>query len=218
MQTFRQRLDAAIAAHALLRHPFYQAWTCGTLPRESLRAYAAQYFHHVQAFPTYVSAVHARCGADLEARRSLLENLIEEERGDKNHAALWADFAAGIGVPDAAESAPTPETLALIETLRGLTARKAGEGAAALYAYESQVPKVADAKIAGLRDQYGLTDPKALAFFEVHRTLDVHHSDATCEISERLSSEPPAQEAAIAASEQAAAALWKFLDQFAVAA
>jgi pyrroloquinoline-quinone synthase len=211
--TYRQQLDRAIAKHSLLTHPFYQAWNDGTLPRATLQAYARQYLHHVEAFPTYVSAVHARCGADLAARRALLENLIEEERGEKNHAALWVDFAEGVGATEAAEA--TPETLALIETLRGLTGRKAGEGAAALYAYESQVPKVAEAKIAGLRERYGVTDAKSLAFFEVHRELDKFHSDTTAEISERLSDDA---EASVAAAERAAAALWRFLDQFALEA
>jgi len=214
MTTFRQRLDAAVARHSLLRHPFYQAWSCGALPKESLATYAAQYFHHVRAFPTYVSAVHANCGDDLEARRSLLENLIEEERGEKNHADLWVDFATGIGALEVEESQATPETKALVETMRGLTTRRAGEGAAALYAYESQVPSVAETKIAGLRTHFGVTETKTLAFFEIHRTLDVFHSDATAEISERLSREP---DASIAAADTAATALWTFLDQFAVA-
>ena len=133
MPTFRQKLDGAIAPYALLTHPFYQAWTNGTLPRETLRTYAAQYFHHVQAFPTYVSAVHARCGDDLAARRALLANLVEEEGGDHNHAALWQDFAQGIGAP-VEDSVPSAATRTLIETFRGLADRKAGEGAAALYA------------------------------------------------------------------------------------
>ncbi len=211
MQTFRQQLDAAIAPYALLKHPFYRAWNDGSLPRGVLQSYAAQYFHHVQAFPTYVSAVHARCGGDLAARRALLANLVEEEGGERNHAALWQDFAEGIGAVDVTSSVATPETRALVETFRGLADRQGGEGAAALYAYESQVPKVAEAKIDGLRSYYAVEDARTLAFFEIHRELDVLHSDSTAEIAERLSAEAPA---AVEASARAAAALWKFLDQF----
>ena len=60
----------------MLSHPFYQAWTEGRLPLDTLRAYARQYFHHVEAFPRAVSAVHSAC-PDRDGRRMLAENLAE---------------------------------------------------------------------------------------------------------------------------------------------
>ena len=45
------RLDAAIAEKNLLKHPFYQQWTAGTLSADRLGNYAIQYFRHVAAFP-----------------------------------------------------------------------------------------------------------------------------------------------------------------------
>ena len=51
-QEFSENLDAIIDERSLLKHPFYQAWTAGTLPLESLREYAKQYFHFEAAFPT----------------------------------------------------------------------------------------------------------------------------------------------------------------------
>jgi pyrroloquinoline-quinone synthase len=48
---FQQAIDARVGAKAMLSHPFYQAWTEGRLPLDTLRAYARQYFHHVEAFP-----------------------------------------------------------------------------------------------------------------------------------------------------------------------
>ncbi len=71
-------IDAAVAERAMLTHPFYQAWEEGKLTREALGLYAAQYFHHVEAFPRAVSAVHANC-PDAKGRRLLAENLAEEE-------------------------------------------------------------------------------------------------------------------------------------------
>ena len=35
------RIDQIVQERSLLRHPFYQAWTEGTLPLESLKGYAA---------------------------------------------------------------------------------------------------------------------------------------------------------------------------------
>jgi pyrroloquinoline-quinone synthase len=207
----RARLDEAIRHYDLLTHPFYQAWSKGELPRARLQRYAAQYYHHVLAFPTYVSAVHSRSDDDLVSRRALLENLIEEERGEHNHAALWLQFAAGIGASanDVAAGSAEAPTRTLIDTFRNLTREELPAGAAALYAYESQVPRVAAAKIEGLVKYFGVSDPRALEFFSVHRELDQWHSDTTAEIVERNATEP---EVAIAAASQAAQALWGFLD------
>ncbi len=207
----RAQLDDTIRRYDLLTHPFYQAWSKGELPRERLQRYAGQYYHHVLAFPTYVSAVHSRSKDDLVSRRALLENLIEEERGERNHAALWLQFADGIGAPATEIAAGTPEasTRALIDTFRSLTRDELAAGAAALYAYESQVPRVAAAKIEGLIKHYGVSDPRTLEFFSVHQELDRWHSDTTAEIVERNTVEP---ELALKAAAEAAKALWGFLD------
>ncbi len=60
---------------------------------DTLRAYARQYFHHVEAFPRAVSAVHSAC-PDRDGRRMLAENLAEEEgieAGKQDHATPVAD-------------------------------------------------------------------------------------------------------------------------------
>ena len=41
--------DAAVHAHALNDHPFYRAWRDGTLPRERLELYAAEYARFIDA-------------------------------------------------------------------------------------------------------------------------------------------------------------------------
>ena len=69
-------LDALAAERSPLQHPFYLAWTAGTLSMSRLREYAVQYYIHVAAFPRYLSALHSRC-EDLETRQTILENLIE---------------------------------------------------------------------------------------------------------------------------------------------
>jgi pyrroloquinoline-quinone synthase len=49
---FWSRFEERVAPFNLLQHPFYQAWSKGELTREDLREYAAEYWHHVSAFPT----------------------------------------------------------------------------------------------------------------------------------------------------------------------
>src|SRR5947209_15290891 len=112
-------IDARIAAKHLLTHPFYQAWTRGELSMDALQDYARQYYHHVAAFPTYLSAVHANTD-DQAARRIILENLIDEEAVHPNHPELWLQFAESLGVSrdDVRSTDLWPETRALIDTFR----------------------------------------------------------------------------------------------------
>ena len=208
-----EAIDSKVSASAMLSHPFYQAWTEGRLSLETLRAYARQYFHHVEAFPRAVSAVHSAC-PDREGRRMLAENLAEEEgidSGKQDHASLWLMFACGLGEDEAAVLGQqlNPETLALIETFRRLSRRSYAAGLGALYAYESQFPGVATAKIEGLVDRYGIKDEQTLRFFRVHASADVEHSAVCRRLLDRLPEEQKAE--AIAAGEELAGALWNFL-------
>ena len=96
-EQFTETVDAIIDERSLLKHPFYQAWTAGTLPLDTLREYAKQYFHFEAAFPTFLSAMHARCEPGA-TRQALLENLWDEEHGADNHLALWLRFCDGLGL------------------------------------------------------------------------------------------------------------------------
>jgi pyrroloquinoline-quinone synthase len=207
-----REIDEVVARRHLLRHPFYTAWTRGELSLEALRGYAGQYYRHVLAFPTYLSAVHSET-PDLETRQYLLENLIDEERGEENHPELWLRFAEGIGCSRAAvrAAAPLPETAACDETFRAVAARGPAAGLAALYAYESMVPAVAAAKIDGLRRHYGIADPETLRFFTVHLEVDERHAEVARTLLERT---VPADQRALAVRSAAEAldALWRLLD------
>ena len=112
-------IDSKVEAQAMLKHPFYQAWTEGRLSLDTLRDYARQYFHHVEAFPRAVSAVHSAC-PDRHGRLMLAENLAEEEgveAGKQDHATLWMMFACGLGEDESAVRAQqlNPETQGLID-------------------------------------------------------------------------------------------------------
>src|SRR3982750_2136740 len=213
MSSTSSLIDSKVANRAMLSHPFYQAWTEGRLPLDTLRAYARQYFHHVEAFPRAVSAVHSAC-PDRDGRRMLAENLAEEEgieAGKQDHATLWLMFACGLGENEDAIRGQqlNPETVALIETFRRLSRKSYASGLGALYAYESQFPDVASAKIEGLVDRYGITDEATLRFFRVHETADVEHSAVCRALLDRLPGDERAE--AIAAGEELAGALWNFL-------
>ena len=208
-----EEIDRKIAARAMLNHPFYQAWTAGTLPLETLRAYARQYFHHVEAFPRAVSAIHSAC-TDRAGRRMLAENLAEEEgigERKQDHATLWLMFAQGLGETETTvHDQPLNEaTSALIETFQRLSKGSYATGLGALYAYESQFPDVAKAKIEGLIAHYRIDDEPTLRFFRVHEEADVEHSAVCRTLLDALPKDQQRQ--AIDAGEEIARALWNFL-------
>ncbi len=208
-------IDDRIRERHLLKHPFYRAWQAGTLTPGALRRYAAQYYLHVRAFPTYVSALHARL-EDLPTRQALLANLRDEEEGPDNHPALWLRFAAATGVePVAAETAEAlPETAAAIAGFRRAVGTGApARGLAALYAYESMVPDVAAEKMRGLAEHYGIAGSPATDYFEVHRTLDVEHAGETRRLlAARLAAHPGEAEEAVAGAAAALEAVNGLLD------
>ena len=209
-----QTLDARIASKHLLDHPFYQRWTAGTLTTEELRDYAAQYFHYAMAFPTFVSAMHAQT-EDLATRQMLLENLIEEERGPENHPELWLRFCETLGLDCETVKAGVANdaTRTLIATMKSLARDGAlHEGLAALYAYESQIPAVAKAKIEGLAKNYGISADRDIAFFSVHMDADVLHSQTSREILRDLCDTPEKADQATEAATRTLGALYGFLD------
>lgn len=178
MKTYLDEIDNDIAAKHLLKHPFYLAWTRGELTMEALKDYARQYYHHVAAFPTYLSAVYAKC-EDQDTRKQLLNNLIDEEAGSPSHPELWLNFAEGLGVSgeEARNTTKEPETKNLIDSFRSVCGgASTAKGLAALYAYESQISAICESKIEGLRKHYGFSYPQHYRYFTVHIEADREHS------------------------------------------
>ena len=215
-QEFFQQLDARIAEFDLLCHPFYKAWSAGELSRDDLREYAGDYYHHVDAFPTYLAELSMRL-EESELRRAVLANLADEKGWDDanpEHAELWLDFAEGMG---ASRDLRGHQPVAEINDLMSFFHKVASEGTpeealAAFYAYESQVPRVAAEKARGLKEMYG-ADSKTCGYFTLHSTADVVHSQIwKQQLARQLEQNPQAAERALTAAEDAAKALWKALD------
>lgn len=180
-QEFFQQLDARIARFDLLCHPFYKAWSAGELSRDDLREYARDYYHHVNAFPTYLAELSMRL-EESELRRAVLANLADEKGCDDatgnnpEHSELWLDFAEGMGTSrNLRGHEPVAEIKNLTTFFHGVASEGTPEEAlAAFYAYESQVPRVAAEKARGLREMYA-ADDKTCEYFTLHSIADVHH-------------------------------------------
>ena len=214
VQAFLSALEERIARYDLLCHPYYQAWNAGELTRDDLREYASDYYHHVAAFPAYLSALHSRLD-DGEVRRAVLRNLSEEEIDGRPHSELWLDFAEGMGADreQVRRRVPLDEVRELIAGFRR-TAREGtlAEALAAFYAYESQVPRVAKSKADGLQQHYG-ADAKTCGYFTLHQFADVEHADVWRELLRaEIAAHPEQADDALAAAERAAQSLWHALD------
>src|SRR5580704_16930992 len=221
---FFERMEASIAKYDLLCHPFYKAWAAGELTRDDLRDYACNYYHHVEAFPTYLAELAVRLD-ESELRRAVLANMCDEngtasgsgpgsEAHSEPHSELWLDFAEGMGAQRGMRGHnPLPEIGSLMAHFHRVASEGTAEEAlAAFYAYESQVPRVAKEKARGLREMYGV-DERVTAYFTLHSTADVYHSQVwRQQLGKRLEANSHLTEKALAAGKNAAKALWHALD------
>ena len=211
MLDFTNSLIKKIKPLHLLNHPFYKKWSNGELNKEVLQEYAKQYFHHVNAFPRCISAIHSNC-LDLKDRQVLLGNLMEEEDKENSHPDLWLKFSNGLGVDskDVKNVKLNQETKDLIDEFLNIARSSYAKGLGSLYAYEYQVPEIAKSKILGLSKFYGIKDSKTTKFFEVHITADEWHSEECLNLLKKLTSKKD-QEDAIEGAEQLSKLMWNFL-------
>jgi len=209
---FLKQLDEQIQEKHLLKHAFYQAWSEGKLSKDCLKEYAIEYYAHVKAFPTYLSALHAHT-EDARTRKGILQNLIEEEAGTPNHPELWKSFALSLGASEEEIEAHTPceEIQSLIQHFRCICREgQTVEGLAALYAYESQIPAICLSKIEGLKNHYSMQDPASWRYFSVHIAADEEHARMERELlGLHISSEQTVP--AHFAAQRILDALWNFL-------
>ena len=207
---FSKRLNEKLNKYHLLNHSFYKAWNEGKLTREIIKDYAEQYYQHVKAFPRYISATHSLC-EDLNKRKILLENLQDEEKAGADHPTLWKNFAITMGADGKKiENVKKDKfTTEMIDNFFKNGRSSYAEGLASLYTYERQIPEIAETKIRGLKNHYGVSSKEGLEFFEVHKAADVYHRESCEKLLDDLS--PQEQEKAEASALSTAKYLWNFL-------
>jgi pyrroloquinoline-quinone synthase len=211
---FWTRAAEELRTYDLLKHPFYQAWSAGELTSAELGFYGRQYLEHVAAFPTYLTALHSRL-PEGRTRSAVLRNAAEEEVKGRPHADLWRQFVTGIDPEGPAHAQEIlPEVCELVDTYRdfGQSAPPA-TALGAFYAYESQVPRIAAEKRAGLKKFCGANDATC-AYFTLHMTADVHHAKVWRGLIEQTIDErgDAAASEVLGGMRQGARALWRALD------
>jgi pyrroloquinoline-quinone synthase len=214
VSAFWQKASEEIAKYDLLKHPFYQAWSAGELSKEDLKFYAEQYYHQVSQFPAYLTSLHSRL-PEGAMRRDVLTNAYEEECDGIAHSELWLRFAEGMGggASNLNEKKPIPEVSDLLKTFRALASEGPVASAfGALFAYESQVPKIAAEKRNGLKRHYG-ADDRMCSYFTLHEKADIHHASVWRKVISALVEQDECHAAeALEGISRAARALWTALD------
>ncbi|MBL6960488.1 MAG: iron-containing redox enzyme family protein [Anaerolineales bacterium] len=186
--TTKERLNTILEKWDLLEHPFYQAWSEGTLPVESLKVYASEYGAFINI---------------LEDGWKTLDD-AETAEEEKEHAELWEEFAAALETKiSPPEIKQTKELIHTSELLFGTPACTLG----AMYAFEAQQPATAKSKLDGLKTHYDLP-VEVEPYFEIHSS-NWHESEKILAAMDELSPE----ELALAedACGQMAEALWDTL-------
>lgn len=161
-------LDQLIATQDPSTNPLIQAMTAGTLSRDDLRVFAAQFFHVVEAMPRMISCVHS-VTPSLEHRRSLLHMLVAAELHDPTVADLWLRTCAALGASsDEIRSAhPTRATAACVGDFEYLCKQGSIQGIAALYAFLSALTPLCRVQQPALAQHYGVRSGPGVQYFEI---------------------------------------------------
>ena len=207
---YLNKLNEKLDKFHLLDHPFYIAWNKGELNQAILKDYAEQYYQHIKAFPRYISATHSIC-EDIDNRKILLDNLSDEEDFEKDHPMLWKQFALAVGADENTVETVNQESFTkdMIDNFFKLARSSYAEGLGSLYAYERQVPEIADTKIKGLVDHYNISTDAGLEYFIVHKDADIEHREQSAELMNKLS--PQERKLAEEAGLSTVKMLWGFL-------
>lgn len=208
-----ENIEKKIKEKSILKHPFYVDWKMGKLSKSMLREYAKQYYKHVAAFPQYLSALHSKID-NFDDRKLILQNLMDEESGDKNHIELWLGFGKALGLTkeEIRSASAIQETKSFVNHFKSVTKEKSiAEGVAALYAYESQIPVVSKEKINGLVNFYGVNTEEGLSYFKVHQQADIEHSAAEKKLIEKYAIDKRSQAKVLQAVDKTLDAYWTML-------
>jgi len=187
--SIKDKLNSTVASRDLLQHPFYQAWSAGTLPLEDLQTYAREYGAFIELLP--------RAWESLEDADTAQE--------EKEHAGLWSNFASALGTP--VTGSPQVANVAQLISTASRLFKHPASAAGALYAFEVQQPATAASKLHGLRAHYKLP-PSVEPYFELH-SHNEHEAARLLKRIESMSAEDRLRSAQACA--EMADALWNAL-------
>jgi pyrroloquinoline-quinone synthase len=168
------KIDQAIEEMSLLKHPFYRMWSNGELSLNQLQGYSLEYFQLVKMVPEMVNNIK------LNLQESKIRSIVEEsQKEESSHIEPWIIFANSIGVKreQLLNYAFDGNTKNAVTSLLELTKNSLHPGMSAMYAYESELPKISRSKIDGLNKFYNISGSESTNYFEIHEEADIRHAD-----------------------------------------
>ena len=169
MNSLAKKIDQLIEQKSLLKHPFYQMWSDGKLSKEMLAGYSKEYFQMVKAVPSFVGEIAKFTPSHM------IDEIRSNQQEEAEHIEPWAHFAVSLGVDNITSYSGLDKTNHAVTELSGLmTSLEAG--AAAMYAFEKEIPKISHTKLEGLEKFYDITTPDATEYFRLHMEADIRHA------------------------------------------
>ena len=171
MSSLIQKIDRIIEERSLLNHPFYQAWSDGKLTRDALTGYSKEYYQLVKAVPIFMTQLIDNVPSTFH------DELDFHQQEEFSHIGMWERFASGLGVSrnDLLNYDGLDQTNHAISGMHHLMC-SLQSGAAAMYAFEKEIPKISQIKLEGLAAFYGLTSEDVTKYFNEHMEADIRHT------------------------------------------
>lgn len=181
MSSLSKKIDNIIEQKSLLKHPFYQMWSDGNLSLEALAGYSKEYYQMVKAVPSFVGQIAKFAPSEI------VEEIKANQAEESEHLQPWVNFAVGLGVDEAEITnypglAKTNEAVFELSSL--VTSLEAG--AAAMYAFEKEIPKISHTKLEGLEKFYNITAKDATEYFRLHMEADIRHAATWANILDKI--------------------------------
>ncbi|MGE0746081.1 MAG: TenA family transcriptional regulator [Rhodospirillales bacterium] len=203
-----------------MKHPFFQQMKDGKLPLRALGVYMAQHFRFVEMAQPSFGFLLWRAPADI--RRSLVENLAEEEglqaipvpgHVPHDHNKMIFDFCKAVGIPEA-EARAIPITPAWWARRLHYAHVMREEPLGAVLAMQStqegqQVRLNLEITLPAFEKYYGYKrDAEEIAFFAEHAEADREHSERQLALCAKYIDTPEVAKRAFQVSEEACRLRW----------
>ncbi|RMG56494.1 MAG: hypothetical protein D6723_00225 [Acidobacteria bacterium] len=172
-------LDRLIEKYDLSRHPLWVLANQGKLTKEQFSHYIAQRWWFTVEFPAVLAEIMAKLRRDLQGRRRLLHNLMEEDLEPRDHISLYLRLARALGWTEDAlrELEEIPEAVAQRTGFLSLMGGSSlAECLAIGYVTEGQTPKYHWIPKEVMEGEYGLT-PEEYEWMTIHCEVDTEHGE-----------------------------------------
>lgn len=176
-------LNNKINELGMLNHHFYKVlWNEGKLSKDDLKYYAQQYYYIERNFLSCLMQVKSLYNLKQNFK-SIIEENIADESGNagkkQSHLELWLKFCEFLGTNESEvlNVEINQYTKSVIEEANALIKKSFASAVGLFYAYEFQIPQIAESKIQGIIKHYNSKENGAeLEFFYEHKVADKWHT------------------------------------------